>query len=201
MKFKAIFLSLLSLLVVGCNGVDTELLESEQKKMVSFLTSKHNPRLIAESEVKDALEEDPAFYTEVGRYAYRFIQDYYNADRESQEVLEQGDKIAITFWCHDFSSYAVPSNSNLYYTNDEQYRQGLIEAGLNVEYWSFEPKVITLGSGDILSGIESALVGCRVGDTVEVYLSSNLAYGDKWVGVTNLQAPMAFICKIANLEN
>lgn len=200
MKFKAILLSLLSLLVVGCNGLDTELLESEQKKMISFLTSKHNPRLIAESEVAESLEENPAFYSEVGRYAYRYIQDYYNANRASQVVLKQGDRIAITFWCHDFSSYSVPSNGNLYFTNDEQFRQGLTESGLNVEYWSFEPKIVTLGAGDILSNIEGALVGCRVGDTVEVYLSSNLAYGDKWVGVTNLEAPMAFVCKIISVE-
>ncbi len=186
---------------VGCSSLDVDALETEQTKIVSFLTSSHSPKLIAEGDIAASLDAEPEFYSTFGRTAYRYIGDYYNSERDARTVVEMGDKLTITFWCHDFSSYATPSSSNLYYTNDESYRDAFIEAGLNVEYWSFEPREIILGEGEILNGVEIALVGCREGDYVEVYLTSNLAYTDGWIGVTTLDAPLAFICTIDSVEN
>ncbi len=200
LNLKAIFVSLVLCLFVGCDKLDVEQLESEQTKIVAFLTKSHTPKLIAEWEVASSLEENPAFYSTFKRTAYRYIADYYNPAREGRTEVAMGDKLTITFWCHNFASYAVPSGKNIYYTNDVDYRDAFIEAGLNVEYWSFEPLTITLGNGDLLSGVEAALVGSREGDTVEVYLTSNLSYSEGPVGVTPLDAPLAFICRIESVE-
>ncbi len=201
MNFKAILSLVILTFAVGCSSLDVDQLETEQTKIVSFLTATHSPKLIAEDDVAESLDVDPEFYSTFGRTAYRYIEDYYNTERDARTVVEMGDKLTITFWCHDFSSYATPSSSNLYYTNDESYRDAFIEAGLNDEYWSFEPLEIILGDGDILNGVEVALEGCREGDYVEVYLTSNLAYTDGWIGVTTLDAPLAFICRIESVEN
>lgn len=199
-KFRDIFALLLLLLAVGCTEYSDDI-EDERESIVSFLTSTHSPNLIAESEVAESLDINPEFYTSTGYTAYRYIADYYSESRELLPQLVDGDKITITFWCYDFSTYTTPSSSYLYFTNDVSYQEALEEAGLDTQYWSFEPKQITLGAGDILSGIDRSLVGCKEGDYVEIYLTSNLAYSNSWIGVTALDMPMAFICTIDSVEN
>lgn len=189
------------MLLVACSGEDADLILEQKEDIVSYLTSSHSPTLIAESDIADTLDEDPEFYTVEGNAAYRYIEDYYNTDRLSRTEAVSGSTLELTFWFYDFSSYTTPSASYLYFTNDPLYEDALISAGLNVEYWSFEPLKVTLGNGDILKAIEASLVGCREGDTVEIYLTYNLAYGDNWVGVTNLESPIAFFCTIDSIEN
>ncbi len=189
------------LLLVGCSDVDLDLLEDQQEDIVSFLTSSHSPTLIAESDLAESLEYQPAFYTTTGTTVYRYIADWYNADRDAQREVVMGDTLYITFWCYDFSSYSTPSSSYLLYTNDPLYEDAYIEAGLNVEYWDFSPKEIVLGSGDILKSIETALIGCREGDSVELYLTYNMAYGSEWIGLSSLEESIAFFCTIDSIEN
>lgn len=192
----------MSLLLLGaCSKEDTDLVEEQQGKIVKFLTSSHVPKLIAESDIAESLESNPEFYTISGQRVYRYIADYYNSDRAEKEEVERGDAITLTFWCYDFSKYSAPTGSNLFYTNDIAYKDALVDAGLNIEYWNFEPQRIVLGSGDILKSIENALIGCREGDKVELYLTYNMAYGSNWIGVTALNEPMAFFCTIESIEN
>ncbi len=198
--FKAILLFGLSLLV-GCeNTNEATTIETQQGKIVSFLTSSHSPKLIAEADIAESLVDQPEFYATSGYSAYRYIADYYNSEREGRKEVTTRSKLLITFWCHDFSSYAKPSGSNIYYTNDPLYEDALAEAGLNTEYWSFAPLEVVFGRGDILKSVEDALVGCREGDYVEIYLTFNMAYGDQWTGVTNLESPIAFICSIDSVN-
>ncbi len=200
MKIRTILFAWL-LLFAACSDDDTDTVVEQQEDIVSFLTSTHSPALISEKSVAESLDDDPEFYSTSGYTTYRYIEDYYNTDREQYKLLEKGDVITITFWCYDFSTYTTPSDSYLYYTNDPAYEQAFQEAGLNTQYWSFEPLEITLGAGDILNSIETALVGCRVNDKVELYLTYNMAYGSQWVGVTSLEEPMAFFCTIDSIEN
>lgn len=188
------------LLGVACSGDDADLISEQREDIVEFLTTTHSPTLILESEVGESLDDDPFFYTLVNNTAYRYIEDYYNSERASKQEAKSGDTLYITFWCYDFSSYVTPSDSYLYYTNDPTYESLLQEAGLNTEYWNFEPQRVVLGNGDILKAIESSLVGCREGDKVEIYLTYNVAYGSNWVGVTTLESPIAFFCTIDSIE-
>ncbi len=200
MKIRNILIA--SLLLLGaCGGEDTDLIDDQREDIVYFLTSKHSPTLIAESEVAESLDDDPEFYSVFNNNTYRYIQDYYSADRESRTEAKSGDTLWITFWCYDFSAYTTPSDSYLYYTNDPDYEVAFQSAGLNTEFWSFEPQKIVLGEGDILNSIEKALVGCKEDDFVEIYLTYNAAYGSNWIGVTNLEEPIAFFCTIESIEN
>ncbi len=199
-KIKNILL-LAMLFVCGCSAYDQDEIDDQREDIVSFLTTKHSPLLIAESDVADSLDDDPEFYTTYSDRAYRYIVDYYNQERLNRTEVKSGDTIYLTFWCYDFSTYATPSDSYLYFTNDPTYESALQAAGLNTEYWSFEPSKVVLGNGDILNAIEKSLIGCREGDTVEIYLTYNLAYGSNWVGLTTLESPVAFFCSIDSIEN
>ncbi len=189
------------LLFVGCDQNAEDLTTEQQEDIVSFLTGSHSPTLIYEGDIADALDEDPEFYTTYGNTAYRYIEDYYNSDRLKRTEAVDGSTLEITFWCYDFSNFSTPTSSYLFYTNDPSYQSAFEEAGLNTQYWSFEPLTIVLGRGDILKGIEASLVGCREGDNVEIYLTYNMAYGSTWIGLSNLESPIAFFCTIDSIEN
>ncbi len=188
------------LFAVGCDD-DVDEVAEQREDIVTFLTSKHSPLLIAESDLAESLVDDPDFYSVYNNTTFRYIQDYYNVERESKEVIESGATITITFWCYDFSNFSTPTDTYLYYTNDVSYKEVFLDSGLNSEYWDFTPKSITLGSGQIISSIDSALVGCRVDDTVEFYLTFDAAYGSTYVGMTSLESPIAFFCVINSVEN
>ncbi|MFR9532710.1 MAG: hypothetical protein SNG20_05430 [Rikenellaceae bacterium] len=202
MKIRNILLLSLLLLVGACSDYDYDEYEDQCEDIETFLTTYHSPTLIAESDVAESLEYQPEFYSYTGNRVYRYISDYYNTDRDAQREVVDGDTLLLTFWVYDFSTTtSAPSSSTLLYTNDPLYEDAYIEAGLNVEYWDFSPKEIVLGSGDILKSIETALVGCREGDSVEFYLTFNVAYGDSWIGLSSLEEPIAFFCTIDSIEN
>lgn len=201
MKIRNILL-LCTLLLGACSDDDYEVYEDQCEDIEKFLTTYHSPKLIAESDVAESLEYQPEFYTYSGSRVYRYISDYYNTDRDAMREVQDGDTLLLTFWVYDFSTTtSAPSSSTILYTNDPAYEDAYIEAGLNVEYWDFSPKEIVLGSGDILKSIETALVGCREGDSVELYLTFNVAYGDTWIGLSSLEEPVAFFCTIDSIEN
>ena len=49
--------------------------------------------------------------------------------------------------------------------------------------WSKEPLQITLGTTSILAGLEHTLPGCHEADSVQVFMTSNLAYGENAINV------------------
>lgn len=187
------------LLFAGCSD-NAELLEDQQASIVTFLTSKHKPKLINENEVGESLDIDPEFYTVSERSIYRYIRNYYSDERDSRATITNGATISLTFWCYDFSAFSIPTDSYLYYTNDPVYEAPLKESGLNTEYWDFKPLQVTLGRGEIIKGIESALVGCKERDTVEFYLTYNMGYNNEIIGVTNFEKPTAFFCTIDSID-
>ena len=79
------FLTILFLLplLVGCEQENTLL--TERDNIEKFLTSSR--KMVPESEVGSVIEDNPAFYTLFGRYAYRYIVNYYDAEREDRAVV------------------------------------------------------------------------------------------------------------------
>ena len=191
-KFLTI-LFLLSLLV-GCKKED--LLLSERDTIEKYLTETRH--MVSESEVGNVIEENPAFYSVFGRYAYRHIVNYYDEGREDKPAVEWGDKIQIRFNAYTFTG-AEPNTSNLYWSNIQK----TIESINNKDpytndslSWSTEPLTIELGTTEILAGLEYALPGCHESDSVQVYMTSDLAYGKEIVGVVPKESMVAWYMKI-----
>ena len=187
------FLTILILLatLAGCKQEDTLL--SERDKIEKYLTSSR--RMVADTELGNVIEDNPAFYSVFGRYAYRHIVNYYEAGREDRPVVEWGDRLEIRFDAYTFTG-SEPSTSAIYWSNNAETIQELGKKSGNTLDWPTEPLAITLGTTAILEGLERALPGCHEGDSVQVYMTSNLAYGKHLVGVVPKNSMVAWYIKI-----
>lgn len=187
------FLTILLLLpmIVGCTEENTLL--TERDKIVKYLTSTR--RMVEESELDSVIEEHPAFYNVFGRYAYRHIVNYYDADRESRPQVAWGDRLELRFTAYVFSG-SEPRTSDIYWSNVPEVIEELGSKSDNTLDWSTEPLIVDLGSSKLLEGLERALPGCYEADSVQVYMTSNLAYGKEIVGLVPKNSMVAWYMKI-----
>ena len=178
-------------LLVGCKEEDTLL--TERDKIEQYLTSRN---IVAEESVGEVIEDNPAFYSTFGRYAYRHIVNYYDAGREDRPVVEWGDKVQIKFFNAYIFSGSEPSNSAIYWSNIPEVIEDLGRKSGNTLDWPIEPLTITLGTTRILEGLERTLAGCHEADSVQVYMTSNLAYGKELIGVVPKNSMVAWYMRI-----
>lgn len=170
-------------MVVSCSNETDTTLNSQQNNITSYLKGSHQPRLIPESELSNSLDNNPQFYTQWGLDIYRYIATYYDAGRDDKNVAEAGDKLELRYTAYIFNN-SKPTIDNMFATNDEAAINELKSKGLNTSYeWTTEPLQATLGNGDILESLETAIEGCREGDSIEVYLTFESGYGNKYVGM------------------
>lgn len=188
---KVLTILLLLSLLVSCKQEDTLL--SERDKIEKYLTSSRG--MVAEENLGDVIENEPKFYTVFGRYAYRHIVNYYDADRENKAVVEWGDKVEVRFNAYTFNG-SEPSTSAIYWSNTPEIIEQLGNKSGNTLDWSTEPLSIHLGTTDMLEGIERTLPGCHEADSVQIYMTSNLAYGKHLVGVVPKNSMVAWYMRI-----
>jgi hypothetical protein len=175
--------ALMVMITVSCSNESDTTLTSQQTSISRYLTSSHQPRLIAESEISSSLENEPQFYTQWGLDIYRYIATYYAEGREDKSIIEAGSKISFTYDAYIFTG-SKPNISSIYATNRAASIDELKAAGLNTEYeWTTDPMVVTIGKEEIIPALETALMGCREGDSLEIYLTYDVAYGKHYVGL------------------
>ena len=138
------------------------------------------------------------YYTVSGDAVYRYMTDIYNPDRVNWPEVTPASTVKITFRAYVFT-YAnivtTGSENNWtvpYYTNDAALKSFLEGRGLNTEWWKFEPLTVDMRHPDIIKGLADALLGCREGDAVEVYMTYNMAYGDDYFGLIPNESPIAW---------
>lgn len=192
------FVSVALLFAAGCGDDEVDISETQRNSIVSYLTSSHSPRLIDKRNISQALEKNPPFYEQLEYNTFRYIATYYDQGRDTKPQLAVGDEVELTFTAYIFSGSA-PSVSSIYLTNDQQQIDALREEGLNVDYWSAEPLRVKIGQTDIIKGIELSLIGCCVGDSVEVYMTLDAAYEDNVVGVVPLESSIVWYYTISDV--
>ncbi len=204
-KFFAILL-LFPMLWFGCSKED-DVQPEQRKRIESFLTSSHSPRLVAEENLEEG--SSLPFYTTAGNKVYRYIENYYDPDRVNWPEVTASSKVAITFRIYSFDNYTSITDTTVpIYTNDPEWEQKLEKLGLTLKdeegnpigIWNFEPKVITPASSGIINGLRLALLGCRQGDHVEAYMTYNMAYGDEDLGIIEKESPLAIFFTINTVE-
>lgn len=190
----SLFVLTLSVLLAACKD-NEDVLPNQRTRIRQFLRSTHAPRLISEAEMQESLDENPPFYTVAGDSVYRYIRNYYDADRGEYPEVDYGDAVTLTFRMYVFDYKIIEeTGQNVtmpYYSNDKTLEQSYYHTGLTPGAWPFEPLQIELGSTQILKGLELALVGCRERDTVETYMTYNMAYGEDPLGVIPKESPVA----------
>ena len=187
------FLSILFLLAFAVSCEKEDLLLSERDKIEKYLTSSRN--MVIESEVGNVIQNNPPFYNIFDRFAYRHIVNYYNEGRNEKPVVEWGDKIEIRFNAYTFTG-SEPAQSAIYWSNIPEVIAKLSEKSGGSLDWPTEPLTIELGKTEMLEGLEYTLPGCHEADSVQVYMTSNLAYGKNLVGVVAKNSMIAWYMKI-----
>lgn len=195
-----VVVALAAAFVVSCSNENDSVLTTQQNKIASYLTSSHQPRLISESEVSASLDSEPQFYTQWGLDIYRYIATYYDEGRDEWQEVTSRSTIEIVYTAYVFPN-AKPTIANMYATNDPDSIAELEKLGLNTEYeWTTDPMVVTLGKEEVLPGLETALVGCREGDSVEIYLTYDEAYGKHYVGMVPAKSAVVWFIDIVDVK-
>lgn len=184
-------LPLVSLLFAGCDHED--ILLSERDKIEKYLTSSRG--MVVEEDLGSVIEDNPAFYNVFDRYAYRHIVNYYDAGRENLAEVKMGDELELRFNAYTFTG-SEPTISSLYWSNIEEVIVQLQQQSDSKLEWSTEPLRVRLGETEMIEGLELALEGCREKDSVQVYMTSNLAYGRKNLGSVPKNSMVAWYMKI-----
>ena len=186
-------LAILFLLVFAAGCEKEDILLSERDLIEKYLAGR---KIYSESEVGSVIQDNPPFYQVFGRYAYRHIVNYYDEGREDRAIIGMGDKIEITFFNACTFTGSEPAQSAIYWSNIPEIIDNLGSKSSNTLDWPSEPLAITLGETEILEGLEISLPGCRDADSVQVYMTSNLAYGKQLTGVVPKNSMVAWYMKI-----
>ncbi len=190
-----------SAILCGCSATEDDNLD-QRDDIISYLESSHSPKLISQSEVASSLDDEPAFYTTTGLTTFRYIEDFYNVERESKTTIKKGSKIEITMSLYDFTDMTTPSTSTILFSNDPDQIENLkLLSEWFTGEWSTDPMALTVGAGSLFGGVETLLVGCKEGDVLEFYMTFNETYGTSLIGVATEQAPLALFCEILTVNN
>lgn len=192
--------ALAATLSLSCSNENDSVLTKQQSDISRYLTSSHQPRLIAESEVSASLESQPHFYTQWGLDIYRYIATYYAEGRDDEPEVTGTSTIDIVYSAYIFTG-SKPTTAALFATNDPDSIAELERLGLNTEYeWTTDPMQVRLGREELLPGLETALVGCRMGDSVEIYLTYDEAYGKHYIGLVPPKSAVVWYIDIVNVK-
>ena len=172
---KKIFAILFVLLfLAGCKDEDTVLVERD--KIVKYLTSRN---ICSVDDLGSQIVSEPQFYTTASNYSFRYIVNYYDEGREERPMLEWGDSLEIKFFNAYIFSGSEPQYSSLYWSNIPEVMVKIENKSGYAPDWSTEPLAIKLGSTRIVPGLEASLPGCYEGDSVQIFMTSNIGYGRK----------------------
>ena len=129
--FFAALLSAAGLLFTGCSD-EEDVLPNQQKQIVSFLTGTLRLRSEAEAFDPSSDVEDPPFYSVSGETAYRWITNYYDADRDQRPLVMPGSRVRLTLSIYLFGFRAITEKNIPLYTNNALLKDTLEEEGLDL---------------------------------------------------------------------
>ena len=188
----------LPVLFWGCSQ-EEDILPEQRQRIVSYLEQTHSPTLIPDTSLEEGSQLP--YYTVSGSTVYRYITNIYDPDRANRPEVGPSSTAVITFRAYVFTYSNITDSTFPFWSNDPLLESAYEELGLTVAdgVWTFEPLVLQM-DGDILKGLRLALLGCREGDDVEVYMTYNMAYGDGLFSTIPLQSPVAWFFTVDAVE-
>lgn len=149
-------------------------------------TEVDNQRVAIERYVTGQAWENVDFLGGVYRYVLNQEREGYEAATQAQ----RGDKLVINYSVYEFSSSAAGGEGTLIYTNNPEIQNA--QEGLDPAYWAKVPLEVELGRTPLISGLDRGLDGVRQGDTLKLFMSSDMGYGDKPFGVIAADTPLVW---------
>lgn len=204
MRVSKIAMMVVATLVVAtlfsCNDELDNKLVQQQNGIANYLKGSHQPRLIPESELSTSFDENPPFYTQWGLDIYRYIATYYDEGRAEKLEIDNGDIVALKYTAYIFRN-SKPQTADMFATNKQESIDELKALGLNTSYeWTTDPHIAKIGNKELLQGLETALKGCREGDSVEIYLTFESGYGNKYIGMVPNKSAIVWYVDIVSVE-
>lgn len=135
------------------------------------------------------LESNNMDYT-VQRGVYRHIGNSRREDYFSSPRVEPGNEVHFYVAGYRFErSRMEPA----FFSNKDFIIEELKEAGLSDVYWQRDIMVARLGKSDLVKGIERGLPGCRQGDSVRMFMPSDLAFGENYISTLPLNSAVEYV--------
>lgn len=195
--------AIIAMATASCSNENDTVLISQQNAITKYLSSSHQPKLIPEEEVAMSTENEPHFYTHWALDIFRYIATYYDEGREDKPEVMHNSEIEIVYTAYIFKS-GKPTVNDMFATNDADSiaeLEAVVKDGLNTSYeWTTDPMVIKMGTEQIMPGLETALKGCREGDSVEIYLTYDKAYGKHYIGMVPAKSSLVWYIDIISVK-
>ncbi len=152
------------------------------------------------------LDTNELAYEEVGG-VFRHFPDPRTSEPDAH-VIRQGDEVGIKFELYK-AAYTKQANSlaplptTALYSNKEFVQEALISTGLNPQYWPSpsEPFKAKVGADELIAGLDRGLAGCQEGDSVLLFITSNLAFGTKPIANLSENTAILYIVNIESVNN
>jgi hypothetical protein len=183
--------------VSSCGRMD-DIVDEAQTKIRSYL---HGQKIYDPTNYPDPMPTD-----EKGRYdivggAFRYIVTQDSDGRDGWAEVKNGDEIALWFDARIFSGSSF-DRFPLFYSNNATTIE--IYRGSNDQFdpveWPTTPFIAKLGDGQLMPAVENALVGCRVGDKVQLFIPPDIGYGNRQNYSVPANATLAFEITIQSIE-
>lgn len=192
-QMKGIYGILIFLAAFFCSCNKTEdYVTAQQTAIERYLAGRkiYNRASAPENETGETMQ-----YYDIQNGVYKYTENEYRTTRPPEsEAATKGDSITFYFRAYTFSSRIEA----LFYTNVEEEILAL-GSHLNAKYWSTEPLTVKIGAGSVIKGLDNALPSCRTGDTVQVFIPTDLGYGDKSAGVVPANTALMYLINIQNI--
>lgn len=174
-----LYIPLCTLLMVSCGSKDDNTVADQRTAIENFLTS--------------AYGEDG--YDKIDNVYRVSIEREGNYNRSKR--LEKGDIARFYFAGYEFTTRRVEPAffSNVGWIIDE-----LREAGLTDTYWDKDIYETKLGEGKVIRGIEKGIEGCREGDSVRVFLTTDLAFGSYYISDLDPYSAVEYVIWLEEVE-
>ena len=121
---------------------------------------------------------------------YRYVLNRDRAGYETALQAESGNTLRINYAVYAFSSSSAGGLGALIYTNNPELQNE--QEGLDPTYWAKDPLEVVLGKTPLISGLDRGLYGVRQGDTLQLFMSSDMGYGDKPFGTIEADTPLVW---------
>ena len=57
-----------------------------------------------------------------------------------------------------------------------------------------------MGDSEVVEGLETALIGCREGDKMEIYMTYEMAYGKQYIGMVPSKSAVVWYVDVVGVE-
>ena len=162
-------------LLSGC-GSDSNIVPDQRTAIESYIANRY-PDYIVQNGV------------------YKCVTNMDRPEYATAEIASSGDSVWFHFAAYTFGSSPAASP---YFTDIAEILEG--DTVRNPKYWPNGPQAVKIGATPMIKGLTAGLPECRTGDSVLLFITSDLGYDDKTVGVVEKNTALMYFLKIENVK-